>query len=281
MFSRTNIQPWLNCEQQGASGRLSSRVSAIESTHAKFDQQLTEVLHTSQQNTLVLNNLASMFTVMMVKMGNTGSVVEPTTSTGQMTNPNMPSVDPMLISGAGNEEETLHKKARTMVSTEGDVHMTNLSPEGVMRGARSVGGDSKVGDSKGHVIVGIDSPIDVSIEGGSVGVGDMTAPPVAQSNPSQVAVDVGGLDVSGKVAGSGSKVVDLEGEGTAKAVVVEGGSSHLENAENRRMPSGNVDVAHPQSPGKRLTPKKSRKKKRHITSPRVGATGSQDVTTVD
>ena len=95
-----------NCEQQGASGRISARMSAIEITQAKVDQQLSEVLHTSQQTTQVLNNLTSMFTIMMAKMGNSGSILEPTTPTAQNTNSNMPSVDPMLNSGACSEEDT-------------------------------------------------------------------------------------------------------------------------------------------------------------------------------
>lgn len=176
-------------------------MSAIESKHAKFDQALTEVLHTSQQNTLVLNNLSSMFHVMMAKMGNTGSVLEPTTPTAQFTNSKLPSVDPNMISGAGNEEDTLRKKARKMVRTEGDAHVTNLSPEGLMGGGTSVGGESKLGDSKGDVIEGNDSPVGVPDVGGSVGGGEIMAATVEVPSPSHVAPEIGGTMSVGKMQG--------------------------------------------------------------------------------
>ena len=169
-------------------------MSAIESTQAKVDQQLSEVLHTSQQTTQVLNNLTSMFTIIMAKMGNQTPILEPTTPTAQNTNSNMPSVDPMLNSGAGSEEDTPRKKARTMVRTEGEVDLANLSPKGVMVGVGSVEGDSKVLDSKEDVIEVNGSPAgvpidDVSLEGGNVIAG----------GPSHAALTLGDTKVSGKM----------------------------------------------------------------------------------
>lgn len=265
-----------NCEQQGASGRISARMSAIEITQAKVDQQLCEVLHTSQQTTQVLNNLTSMFTIMMAKMGNSGSILEPTTPTAQNTNSNMPSVDPMLNSGACSEEDTPRKKARTMVRTEGEVDLANLSPEGVMVGGGSVEGDSKVIDSKEDVVEVNGSPAGTQVDGVSLEGGNMIA-----AGPSQVALTLGVPKVSGKNAASGSKVAGSEGDGNEKIVSEEGGSGGSGNGDIRKKASGDVDVVKPQSPGKRVTPKKPRKKKRHITSPKVGASGSQDVTAID
>ena len=96
-------------EQQGVSGRMSARICALESTQNELRQQLSAVLHTSQtnqrslqQNTLVLNNLSSMFSIMMEKIGNPVSVSEPKLPTTQNTNSHMPSLDPLLNSVAGS-----------------------------------------------------------------------------------------------------------------------------------------------------------------------------------
>ena len=88
--------------QQGVSGRISARMSAIESSHAEFRQQFSEFLQSSNQNQLVLNNLSTMFSIMMEKMGNPVPVCETQSPTTQNTNSQMPSLDPMLNSVAGS-----------------------------------------------------------------------------------------------------------------------------------------------------------------------------------
>ena len=90
------------CKQQGVSGRISARMSAIENTHNEFRQQLSEVLHSSQKNQVVLNNLSTMFSIMMEKMGNPVTACETLSPTTQNTNSQMPSLDRMLHSGAGS-----------------------------------------------------------------------------------------------------------------------------------------------------------------------------------
>ena len=89
-------------KQQGVSGRISARMSAIESTHNEFRQQLSEVLQSSQKNQVVLNNLSTMFSIMMEKMGNPVTVCETQSPTAQNTNSQMPSLDRMLHSGVGS-----------------------------------------------------------------------------------------------------------------------------------------------------------------------------------
>jgi hypothetical protein len=54
-------------------------------------------------------------------------------------------------------------------------------------------------------------------------------------------------------------------------VSVEGG-----NGDGRIHPSGNVDIAHPLSQGKRVTPTKPKKKNKHSSPTKVGASASQD-----
>ena len=85
-------------EQQGVSGRISSRMSALEGTQNEFRQQMSEVLHTSQQNTLVLNNLSSMFSIVMEKIGNPVSVGEPKSPRNKALNSDVPSVDRSMFS---------------------------------------------------------------------------------------------------------------------------------------------------------------------------------------
>ena len=82
-------------------------MSAIESTHNEFRQQMSEVLHNSQKNTLVLNNLSTMFSIMMEKMGNPVTVCETQSPTTQNTNSQMPSLDRMLNSRAGSAGDPL------------------------------------------------------------------------------------------------------------------------------------------------------------------------------
>ena len=130
---------------------MSTRINALESTHVEFKQKLSKVLHTSQtnqqslqQNTLVLNNLSSMFSIMMEKIGNLGSISEPKSPTPQNTNSHMPSLDPMLNSWEGSEGDTPRKKGHKVIRTEDAIDVAKMNGKGVMGGGRSVEGDSKI-----------------------------------------------------------------------------------------------------------------------------------------
>lgn len=81
-------------------------MSAIESTHLEFRQQLSELLQGSNQNQAVLNNLSTMFSIMMEKIGNPVPVCETQSPTTQNTNSQMPSLDRMLDSLAGSAGDT-------------------------------------------------------------------------------------------------------------------------------------------------------------------------------
>ena len=87
-------------KQQGVSERISARMSAIESTHLEFRQQLSEVLQSLNQNQLVLNNMSTMFSIMIEKMGNPVTVCETHSPTTQNTNSQFPSLNRMLNSEA-------------------------------------------------------------------------------------------------------------------------------------------------------------------------------------
>ena len=89
-------------KQQGVSGRISARTSAIENTHLEFRQQLSEVLQSSNQNQLILNNMSTMFSIMMEKMDNPVTICETQSPTTQNINSQMPSLDRMLNSVAGS-----------------------------------------------------------------------------------------------------------------------------------------------------------------------------------
>ena len=199
-------------------------MSAIESTHAKFEQQMSEVLHSSQQNTVVLNNLSSMFSILMEKMGTQATIFEPTTPTAQVTNSNMPSLDPILNSGAGSDGETPRMKRSKMVRTGETLDDPTLSPKGDMGSGQIVEGLINQVESKGDVEEGNGSVVPVPIQGGSLGGGENVSAPVADSGPSQVAIHLEGGNVSPIDAGSGSKVVGSEGDGKAMAANLEGGS---------------------------------------------------------
>jgi hypothetical protein len=54
-------------------------------------------------------------------------------------------------------------------------------------------------------------------------------------------------------------------------VSVDGG-----NGDGRIHPSGNVDIAHPLSPGKSVTPTKPKRKNKHNSPTKVGGSASQD-----
>jgi hypothetical protein len=196
---------------------MSARISALESTHAEFKQQISEVLQTSQtaqqslqQNTLVLNNLSSMVCILMEKIDNQGSVIEPTTPTAQNTNSHMPSLDPVLISGAGSEGDTPRKICDKVVGPEEATDVPNLIGDGVLGEGGSAEGGSKMGDSKGGVTEGNGSPGCDGIENSSLGGVANVDAPNGGSSPIIVVVGLEGGQLCGLDAGSGSKVVERQ-----------------------------------------------------------------------
>ena len=85
-------------QQQGVSGRISARMSAIERTHNEFRQKFFDLLQNTNQNQQVLKNLSTMFSIMMEKIRNPMTVGEPQSPTAQNTNSQMPTFDRMLNS---------------------------------------------------------------------------------------------------------------------------------------------------------------------------------------
>ena len=257
---------------------MAARISALENTHADFKQQLSGILHTSQsnqqslqQNTLVLKNLSSMFSILMEKIDNQGSVFEPTTPTAQNTNSHMPSLDPMLNSWAGSEGDTPRKNGKKVVSTEDATGEANVIGEGLMGAGVSAEGGSKNPVSKGGITEGTGSPGGGLIKGLCLGSGGNVAAPVGEGAESQVGKGMEGGNFCGKDAGSGSKVVASASDGGAKAVSVEGGSGGSGYGNGRKQTPGIV------SPGKTLTPRKARKKKKLNSPTAVGGSASQGV----
>ena len=184
-------------DQQGVSRRMSTQINALENTKNEFKQQLSEVLHTSQtnqqslqQNTLVLNNVSSMFSIMMEKIGNPGVVYDPKSPTGQNTNSHMPSLDPMLNSDPGSVGDTPHRKGFEVLRTEDATDMAKLKKKGVMRGGRSPGGASKIGVSKVGGTMRNGSPEGAVTEGGTLGGGNGVAP-VGEPTPKVVGIGEG------------------------------------------------------------------------------------------
>ena len=89
-------------------------MSAIESTQVEFRQQMSELLQNSNKNQLVLNNLSTMFSIMMEKLGNPVPVCETQSPTTQNTNSEMPSAERMLDSVAGSAGETPPPRPKTV-----------------------------------------------------------------------------------------------------------------------------------------------------------------------
>lgn len=119
-------------KQQGVSGRISARMSAIESTHNEFKQQLSEVLQSSQKNQLVLNNMSTMLSIMMEKIGNHVTVCEPQSPTTQNTNSQMPSLDRMLNSMAGSAGDPSHLKRLKVKEVEDASDVAKLKGKSIM-----------------------------------------------------------------------------------------------------------------------------------------------------
>ena len=144
-------------QQQGVSGRISARMSAIESTQVEFRQQMSEFLQSSNQNQLVLNNLSTMFSIMMEKIGNPVPVCETQSPTTQNTNSQMPSLDRMLNSVAGSAGDPPPDPKRLKMNMNED-----LSDVAKLKG-KSIMQDEE--NHKGG-----------AIEDGSLGVGNVVAP---------------------------------------------------------------------------------------------------------
>ena len=237
---------------------MSTRLSAVESTQNEFKQQLSEVLHTSQQNTLVLNNLSSMFTIMMEKLGNPPTVCEPKSATPQNTNSHMPSSEPMLNSWDGSAGDTTVNPVTKVIESEVLTNVARLNGEGASKvGACEVGGTETL-----EILAA------ASMEGGGAAVGEPT--------PSQGGNGEDVIDVCAKGAGIDTVIEGMADGGTAVADAVEGGSGGSGNGEGRCIRSGIVDMAPPLSPGKRATPTKPRRKNKHHSPNRVGGSGSQE-----
>ena len=263
---------WWVCAQQGASGRLSTRMSVVESTQNEFKQQLSDLVHTSQQNTLVLHNLSSMFAIMMEKMGNSATVCEPKSATPQNTNSHMPSSEPMLASWDGSAGDTTLKVVSKVIETEAPTNVAKLSGEGVMGGGRKSEGASEVGASTVNGTEALETLAGAVLEGGAEAVGEPTR--------SQDGIGKDGFGVCAKGAGSGT-LIEGSGDGEAGiALAVEGGSGGSANGEGRCIGGVNVDMAPPLSPRKRDPPTPRRKNKPHSPN-RVGGSGSQEAHPID
>ena len=237
--------------QQGVSARISSRISAIEGTQSEFREQMSEVLHTSQQNTLVLNNLKSMFSIIMEKIGNPVSVLEPKSPTTKTVTSQGPSVDRMFVSVAcsGGEpplpKENLSKDANDVAQLKGkSVLQVVGSPECEVT-------EDGIVDLGGNVVADIgESSLKASgkgeAEGNSGGEGRKSDGKIeALADSPKPATDSG--EVNSKGSGSG---------------------------EDKRPSSEPHDPAPPLSPEKRVRPK-TRTKNKQKSSTIVGTSGSQ------
>ena len=227
-------------KQQGVSGRISARMSAIESTHLEFRQQLSEVLQSSNQNQLVLKNLSTMFTIMMEKMGNPVTVGETQSPTTQNTNSQMPSLDRMLNSVAGSAGDPPPHPKRLKVSMDEDLSdVARLKGKSVMQDEENQKGGA--------------------IEEGSLGVENVVAPMGDCSL--RASRDGEGSDNPCGEGGKGeSKVETLTAGHVVEDVSGEGNSGRLGSGDDRTLGSGDVNLPTPLSPLKRVETKSRRKK---------------------
>lgn len=201
------------CSQQGVSGRISTRISAIESVQNEFKLQLSEVMQTvqsnQQQTSVYLKNLSSMVSSMMKKIGQVQTVCDRKSPPAQITNSLMPSLEPMLNSGAGSAGDTTHNPSSKVVGTEDATHATQATH------ATHAKGDSEVGASNVGATVAKPSPGGGVVEDGDLGgVGNRGAA-VGEPMPIEAGKGKGVSNIIAKGAESGSKI---EGSG-------DGGSS--------------------------------------------------------
>jgi hypothetical protein len=211
-------------------------MTAVESQQNEMKQQLSEVLQSSQQNTQVLNNLSSMFSIMMEKLVNPAPVCEPKSNTPQNTNSHMPSSEPMLNSWHGSAVDTTTKAVTKVVES---------------------GEPSNVAKLIGELISGVPAA-----------VGEPTRSQGGNGEDVLHQTDKGG--------GSGTLIEGSGEDGTVIALAVEGGSGGSANGEGRSQPCGNVDMALPLSPGKKAPPTKPRRKNKAHSPYKVGGSGSQE-----
>ena len=243
-------------------------MTAVESLQNEFKQHLSEVLQSSQQNTLVLNNLSSMFSIMMEKWGNPVTVCEPKSTTPQNTNSHMPSSKPMFNSWDGSASDTTPKPVSKVLESEAPNNVAKVNGEGVMGGGKSLEGASEVGASKVGGTKAHETLAGGLLEAGAAAVGEPT--PCKGGNGKD------GLDWCAKGAGSGTLIEGSGDGGTVVALAMEGGIAGSGNGEGRSHQSGNVDMALPSSPGKKVPPTKPRRKNEHHSPNRVGGSGSQE-----
>ena len=78
-------------------------------------------------------------------------------------------------------------------------------------------------------------------------------------------------------AGGGSKIEASADGGSEATKSVEGGSGWSGSGDGRIPTSGNVDMAQPLSPRKRVYPNKTKRKNKHNSPTKVGASANQDV----
>ena len=256
------------CSQQGVSGRISTRISAIESVQNEFKLQLSEVMQTvqsnQQQTSVYLKNLSSMVSSMMEKIGQVQTVCDPKSPPAQITNSLMPSLEPMLNSGAGSAGDTTHNPSSKVVGTEDATHATRAK------------GDSEVGASNVGATVAKPSPGGGVVEDGDLGgVGNRGAA-VGEPMPIEAGKGKGVSNIIAKGAESGSKIEGSGDGGSGTAVAVEGGSGGSGNGDEMITPSGKVDMAQPLSPAKRGTPTKRKRKLKNHSPTKVGNSGSQE-----
>jgi hypothetical protein len=196
-------------------------MTAVESQQNEMKQQLSEVLQSSQQNTQVLNNLSSMFSIMMEKLGNPVTVCESKSNTPQNTNSHMPSSEPMLNSWHGSAGDTTTKAVSKLLESDEPSNVAKLI---------------------GELISGV-----------PVAVGEPT--------PRQGGNGEDGLHQTDKGGGSDTLIEGSDEDGTMIALAVEGGSGGSGSGEGRSQPCGNGDMEMPLSPGKKAHPTKPRRKK--------------------
>ena len=240
----------------------------METQQNEFKQQLSEVLQSSQQNTVVLNNLSSMFSIMMEKWGNPGTVCEPKSTTPQNTISHMPSSEPMFNSWDGSAGDTTVKPANKVGESEAPSNVAIMNGEGVMAGGKSPEGASEVGASKEGGTEAHEVLAGGLMEGGVAAVGEPTLSAGGNGKDGQ------GLCAQG--GGSGTLIEGINDGGAVMALAVEGGSGGYPNGEGRSNRSGNVDMAPPLSPGKKVPPTKPRRKNKNHSPSKVGGSGSQE-----
>ena len=280
MLCLTNIYLCMLCEQQGVSGRMSTRMSALESAQNEIKMQLSEHMQTyqsnQQQNTLVLKNLSSMVSIMMEKIGHVQSVCDPKSQPAQITNSHMPSSEPMLNSWDGSAGDTPLNPSSQVIGTEDPTHVAKSNEEGVMVVCSNPQVDSEVGASNVPATEAKESPGVGLVEGGSLAGGVDGAAALGEPTPSEADIGKGGGEVCAKGADSGSKVEGGADGGSVRVVVVEGGSGGSGPAIDMITLVVHVDMPQSFIPGKRETPTKRRRKPKHHSPTKVGGSASQE-----